>query len=128
MTSSYLFVKVEKLIVEDPKLLFTLTSYALALSIYMNLNVKSVGIGIIAFIMYFLINGTFLAHAFFNKEDAFLRLMLGILLLMMFLGFFGWFAMIVYSLDGIRVTLVLLVTTTLSSLSIKRMNRKSATC
>jgi hypothetical protein len=81
----------------------------------------------VTLILYFLINGTFLAHAFFKKEDVLFRLMFGILFLIMLLGFFGWLTMIVYSLDSIRVTLVLLTTATLSSVSIKRMNRKDAT-
>lgn len=127
MTSSFQLVKLEKLIAKDQKLLFTLASYVLVLAVYANFSVKSIAIGIATFILYFLINGSFLAHAFFKKEDAFFRLMFGVLLLIMLLGFFGWLTMIIHSLGDIQVALVLLITATICSLSIKRMNPKNAT-
>ena len=119
--------RLEKLIVHDQKLLFTLTSYVLILAIYMNLDVfSSPAIGIVASIMYFLINGIFLGHAFFEKEEAFFRFMFGLLLLIMLLGFVGWLALIIYNLDVTRVTLVLLVVATSSSLLNRRMRHRNA--
>jgi len=127
MTSSFHFNELENFIVHDPKLVFTLTSYVLILVIYVNLNVKSPATGIVAFVLYFLINGTFLAHAFFEKEDVFFRLIFGVLWLIMLLGFVGWLIMIIYNLDAPRFSLVLFIVSTLSSLLNRRMKLKNAT-
>ena len=125
---SFQLNKLEKLIIHDQKLLFTLTSYVLILAIYINLNTfQSWALGIVASIMYFLINGTFLGNTFFKKEDTFFRLMFGILLLIMLLGFLGWLAVISYNLDVIRFTLVLFIAATLSSLLNRRVKNKNVT-
>ena len=125
---SFQLHKMEKFITHDPKLIFTLISYVLILATYVNLNAfKSPAVGVIAFILYFLINATFLAHAFFEKEDVFFRLMFGVLLLIMLLGFMGWIIMIIYNLDVIKFTLVLFVVATLSSSLNRRMKYKNAT-
>ena len=128
MNSTFPLHKLEKFIVKDPKLLFTLTCYILTFAIYMNLNaLRSSAAGTVAFIPYFLINGVFLAHAFFEKEDTFFRLTFGLLLLIMLLGFVGWLVLIIYNLDAPKFTLVLLIVATLSSLSNRRMTHKNAT-
>jgi hypothetical protein len=127
MPNSYGFDRLEKTIVHDKKLLFTLCSFALILGIYINLNFfQSPVIGVVASILYFIINGIFLGHALFKRESAFFRLMFGILLLIMLLGFVGWLALIIYNLDVIRFTLVLVIITTLSSLSNRRVKNKNA--
>lgn len=124
--ASFQLKKLEKLIIHDKKLLFTLTSYVLILAIYMNLNAfQSWALGIVASIMYFLINGIFLGHAFFKKEDPFFSLMFGILLLIMLLGFIGWLVIVIYNLDIIRFTLVLFIAATLSSLINRRAKNKN---
>jgi hypothetical protein len=83
-------------------------------------------IGFAASVIYFLINAVFLENAFFEKEDTFFRLMLGILLLIVFLGLVGWLTLIIYNLDATRVTLVLLVVATFSSLLNRRMRHRNA--
>lgn len=109
--------KLQTLISEDPKFLFTLASYVVILAIYLNLNtLQSPLLGLPASILYFLVNGIFLGHTFFEKETAFLRLVLGILLLVMLLGFLGWLSVIIYNLDPERFILVLIAAGTLSSL------------
>jgi len=128
VSSTFPLHKLEKFIVNDPKFLFTLTCYILILAIYINLNAfKSPAVGIVAFTLYFLINGIFLAHAFFEKEDTFFKLMFGLLLLIMLLGFVGWLVLIIYNLDAPQFTLVLLIVATLSSLLNRRMKNKNAT-
>jgi len=118
------FSKLETLIAQDPKLIFTLTSYVLILIIYINLNVfQSSFLGLGVSIFYFLINAIFLERAFFQKETAFFRLMFGILLFIMLLGFISWVFIIVYNLDVIRLTLVLFIGATVASL----LNRKVKT-
>jgi len=120
--------KLEKLMVHDHKLLFTLASYVLILAIYINLNAFQFSVlGIVGSLLYFLINGIFLGHAFFEKEDAFFRLMLGLLLLIMLLGFVGWLAVIIYNLDVIRFTFVLFVVATICSLTNRKVKHKNAT-
>lgn len=112
----------EKRIASNPKFVFTLTSYALILMIYINLNsIKSAGLGIALSIPYFWINGIFLGYAFFSNEGRFLRLILGILLLAMLSGFVGWLIMVIYNLDVFEFTLVLLVVSTISSLANTRV-------
>jgi len=107
-------------------MLFTIISYVVALTIFINLSaLQSPIFGLPASAIYFLINGVFLGHAFFKKEDAFFRITLGILLLIMFLGFIGWLTIIIYNLDVIRFTLVLFIVATLSSLINKRVKNKN---
>lgn len=120
--------KVETLVAQDQKHIFTLTSYILILIIYVNLSVlQSSVLGFVVSIFYFLINGIFLGYAFFEKETAFFRLMFGALLLIMLLGFVGWLAVIIYNLDVIRLTLVLFIAATVSSLLNRRMKTKNVT-
>jgi hypothetical protein len=126
MPSSYGFDRLEKTIARDKKLLFTLCSFILILGIYINLSFfQSSVIGVVASILYFMVNGIFLGHAFFERESAFFRLMFGILLLIMLLGFVGWLAVILYNLDVIRFTLVLVIIAILSSLSNRRVKNKN---
>lgn len=127
MKNTSRFVIIEELIVRDEKLLFTMVSYIATLMIFINLNFSlSPAIGTTASIIYLLINGTFLGRAFFEKEDIFVRLMLGILLLVAVLGILAWAMMIVYNLDMIQTTLALSVVTALCSFLNKRMMRKNA--
>lgn len=120
--------KVETLVAQDQKLIFTLASYVLILIIYINLNLlQSSILGLAASVLYFLINGIFLGRAFFEKEPAFFRLMFGVLLLVILLGFVGWLAVIIHNLDVTRFTLVLFIAATLSSLLNKRVENKNVT-
>jgi len=117
----------EKHIAKDPKSVFTLTSYALVLATYMNLNtIKSAGLGIALFILYFSINGVFLAYAFFGNEGRFLRLIFGVLLTIMLLGFVGWLVMVIYNLDVPEFSFVLFIVSTFCSLMNKRLKDKNA--
>jgi len=119
---------IEKLIIRDNKFLFTALSFATVFLCFLNLSLSNLPLlGTIATLAYFLINGIFLGHAFFEKEDAFFRFMFGVLLLIMLLGFVGWLAVIIYNLDVFRFTLVLLIVATLSSLSNRRVKSKNAT-
>jgi hypothetical protein len=120
--------KIEQRIVRDEKLLFTMISYVVILTIFINLSgFQSPALGLLASAIYFLINAIFLGHAFFEKEAAFFRLMFGTLLLIMLLGFVGWLAVIIYNLDVISFTLVLLTAATLSSLLNKKVKNKYGT-
>jgi len=127
MGDSFQVHKLEKFIIDDSRFLFTLTSYVSILITFINLNtLKSSILGVVAFVLYFLINGIFLSHAFFEKEDAFFRLMFGVLLLIMLLGFVGWLIMIIYNLDVPELSLVLFIVTSFSSLICKRVKNKNA--
>jgi len=114
--------KMEELIVCDEKFVFTIVSYITILMISLSTSVVfSPAINIPASIVYFLINGTFLGEAFFKKEAAVVRFMLGALLLIVVLGLAAWMMMIAYTLDVIPSAVVLLVVTSWSSLLNKRM-------
>jgi hypothetical protein len=127
VNSSIQFSKLETLITKDPKFLLTLASYGLVVAMYINLNVfQSSVLGIVTSVLYFLINGIFLGHAFFEKEAAFFRLMLGVLLFIVLLGFVGLLTVIIYNLDVIRFTLVLFITATVSSLLNRKVKNKNA--
>jgi len=120
------FVIMEELIVRDEKLLFTAVSFIMILMIFINLNLYfSPAIGTIASVIFFLINGIFLGHAFFEKEDLFLRFMLGNLLLLTCLALIAWAVMTIYNLDITRSTLALCIVTALASLLNKRKKRKN---
>jgi len=122
---SQLRPKLENSVVHNKFFLSSLVSYAAILAIFMNLNsFQSPLIGFIASLIYFLINGVFLGNAFFEKEAPFLRLMLGILLLIMLLGFVGWFAIVCYNLDIIWFTLVLFAVATACSLLNRKVKHK----
>jgi len=122
------FDKIEQRITRDEKLLFTMISYFVILIIFINLSqFQSPILGLLASAIYFLINGIFLGHIFFKKETAFFRLILGLLLLVMLLGFVGWLAVVIYNLDVIMFTLVLFVAATLSSLLNKKVKNKYGT-
>jgi len=113
-------------VAQDQKLVFTLISYILIVIIYVNLNtLQSSVLGLVTSILYFLINGIFLGRAFFEKDAAFFRLMFGVLLLIMLLGFVGWLSVIIYNLDVVRFTVVLFVVATLSSLLNRRVKNKN---
>jgi hypothetical protein len=119
---SWKYHALDRIIIEDARLRFTAISYFLVLVFYVNLNLmQSFAIGLFSFILYFLINETFLAHFFFENEALFFRLMFGALLLIMLLGFVGWLIMIIYNLDAELLSITLLVTATISSV----LNRKS---
>ena len=116
------FLKLQELTVSDRKLLFTTVSYIMILIIFINLNFTlSPVIGTPASIVYFLINGMFLGHVFFEKQDLFLRFMLGNLLLIVLLASVAWAVMIIYNLDTIRSTLVLCIVTAVCSFLNKRV-------
>lgn len=117
----------ERLISHDPKFLFTSVSYLLIFLIYINLTeIHLLLIGVLAFILFFLIDGVFLANAFFPKESMFFRLTFGLLLLVMLLGFVGWLIMLAYNLDTPLFLLSLMVATTVSSMLNWERKKKNA--
>lgn len=100
----------------DKKFLPTAFSFITCLAILGNLStIRSPLVGALAFLLYFLINGTFLGYAFFEKEKTFLKLTLGSLLLIVALGILGLLTMIVYNLDVLGSVLTLVFVATLSS-------------
>lgn len=124
---SHLRSKLENSVVRNKIFLSSLASYAAILAIFMNLNsFQSPLIGFLASVIYFLINGVFLGNAFFEKEATFFRLMFGILLLIMLLGFVSWVTVVCYNLDIIRFTLVLFVVATVCSLLNSKVKHKNA--
>ncbi len=121
---SYSLGKLESLVVRDRRFLFTLASYVAVLAIYVNLMVlRSPVLGGIATILLFLVDSIFLGNAIFRKENAFFRLVFGILLFVMLLGSLNWIALITYNLDISKSTLALLVTATISSVLNRTVNR-----
>lgn len=119
--------ELENLIASDEKLFFTLLSCSTILIIFVNLSVtRSSVVGGITSVIYLLINGTFLGHVFFEKENPFIRFMLGNLLLILLLGLTSWAIMIIYNLDTIRSTIVFCIVAVLSSLLNKWMKPKNA--
>lgn len=128
MESRFRYRKLEELIVRDHNFIFTIFSFLLILIIYLNLSFTSSPIiGTAASIAFFMINGIFLGHAFFEKENAFLSFLLGSLLFIVFLGLVAWIVMILHNLDIVRSTIVLCIVTALSSFLNRRMKHKNAT-
>ncbi|UCG44706.1 MAG: hypothetical protein JSV58_04690 [Candidatus Bathyarchaeota archaeon] len=120
MTSSQIFERAEAFIVNDRKLSATLVSYASVFLVLANLTlVHSPIFGVIVALTYLLLNGVFVGHAFFRKERLLLRLLLGILVLITFLGLASWITMTAYNLDETRSVIALFIVATLSSLTNK---------
>lgn len=118
---------IERSVVQDRNLLYTIISYFTIFAAFMNLNsIQSPLIGLAATMAYCVINSMFLGNAFFEKENASIRLVFGMLLLLILSGFVGWLTLIIYNLDATRVILVLLVVGTLSSLLNRRMKHRNA--
>lgn len=114
----------ENLVSRDESFLFTMVSFAVIGIMFLNLTFfRSVVVGVVASVGYFLVNGIFLGSAFFEDEDVLLRVILGNLLLLASLGFVGWLVMIIYNLDILRSVLVLCVVTVFSSL-INRLRKR----
>ena len=128
MESNFRYKKLEELIVRDHNFVFTIFSFLLILIIYLNLSFTSSPIiGTAASLAYFIINGIFLGHAFFEKENAFLSFLLGSFLFIVFLGLVAWIVMILHNLDIVRSAIVLCIATALSSFLNRRMKHKNAT-
>jgi len=101
--------------------LLTLSSLTAILLILLNLAfIHSFGIGVVASLAYFVVNGIFLARVFFEREDFFSRALLAGLTLITFLGLISWAVMIVYNLDIVRSAIALTITA-LSSSFAKRL-------
>lgn len=127
MQSSPKIAQLESLVAENPKLIFTMFSYGLILTMYVNLSTfQSPFLGLATSALYFFINGVFLGQAFFPKESTFFRIVLGMLSLIIILGFAGWIAVITYNLELFQFVLVLLIATTLSSLINRKVKNKNA--
>jgi heme A synthase len=123
--SDSLFNRLENLIIYDKKFCFTLVSYIAILIIFTNSVVfRSSILGVIATAVFFLINSFFLGNAFFRTESYLIRLALGSLLLIIFLGLIGWITMVVYNLDILRSTVVLSIISALSSFFNRGMKYK----
>jgi hypothetical protein len=111
---------VEEFIVRDEKVLFTIVSFAMALIIFLNqVIIHSIIFGITSSLIFILLNAVFLGRVFFENETPLLRLVLGGLFLLLFLGIVGWIVMFLYNIDITGSTLTLCVTAALCSV----MNR-----
>ena len=121
--------KVEELIVRDEKFLFASVSCLMILIISFNSIFSfSVALGIIASLIFFLINILFLGDTLFREEIPFLQFMLGGLMLLLFLGITGWAILIIYKLDiiGSAVTLCILagLSSTMNRIKTRRAKRE----
>jgi len=127
MKNRSVFLNLQYLITQDQKFLFTIFSYTATLVVFVNtLLTNSLVIGILASTTYFLINATYLGHALFKKENAFIAFMLGTLLLIVILGLVAWAVMISYNLDNIRLVIVLFITTSLASILNRKVKSENA--
>ena len=118
--------KLQLLIAQDAKFLFSVTSYVMILLISLNLlSTSSPIIGTLASVIYFLINAIFLECLFPRETNDFLRFMLGSLLLVLILGLTSWMVMIIHNLDIMPSAIALISVTTLSSFLNRRSERQT---
>lgn len=109
--------KLENFLIADKFLSSTVICYLAIAAIFANLTtVKSTVVGVVAAVIYFLINGAFLGTSFFADQSSLVKLTLGTLLLIMFLGLVGWIIVVIYVLDIVTVVLVLAIVATTSSI------------
>ena len=116
---------IEEFMVQDEKSVFTIVSYAMILLIFVNqILIFSIVLGVIASIIFFLINALFIGYTLFRNENSFFRFVLGSLVLLLLLGIIGWLVMIAYNLDIVRSTIALCILAGCSSL-MNRLKKKS---
>ena len=116
MTIEDQFSRLEKFITTDRNLAASLISCIAIFLIFINLTtIHSPILGAASSLTFIVINTIFVGNAFFREERGFLRLSLGTLLLIAFLGLVSWAIMIIHNLDEIRSTVALLIVATLSS-------------
>ena len=110
-------VRLEETIAMNNKFVFTLLSYLMIPVILLNLTFLQLPfVGILASSVFLTINAALLGHTFFRNESSFLRFVLGLLMLIMLLGFIGWLTMITWNLDITQSVIVLFIVTTFSSI------------
>lgn len=104
---------IKKIILRYRDIVYFVLSLFMGLMIFINsLIFNSVFIGIFTSITYILINGNFLGCTFFKESD--LKLPLGVLLLIAFLGLLGWLFIVFAGLTIIEVTIVLYIASVFS--------------
>lgn len=124
MKSRSVFLNLQCLITQDQKYVFTVLSYVTIFLIFVNISlVNSPIVGLGASAIYFLINATYLGHAMFEQENAFVEFMLGLLLLTVVLGLVAWAILILHNLNNIASVIVLSITSSFASF----LNRKEKT-
>lgn len=119
------FDNIEEVIVKDGNFLSTMVSFAMVLIVFLNqVAFHSMIVGIASSLVWFSLNAILLGHVFFEKETSLLRLVLGGLFLLMFLGVVGWIMMIAYNIDITGSTIALYITAALCS-AMNKMKTKS---
>ena len=127
MKNSSVFVSLHRVIARDKMFVFTLLSYVTIVAIFVNISVvNSPVIGIVASVIYLLINATFFGHAIFERETLFMKFMLGTLLSIVILGLIAWAVMILSNLDNVRSAIVLLIAASFASFLNRKVKHKNA--
>lgn len=104
------FENAEKIITRDKNFVFTFASLAMILIIYLNTTFAALPIiGATASLILITIQAIFLGKTFFEGEILFIRLALGLLMLLLFSGLIGWVTLIIYSLDLLNLSIALCV-------------------
>ena len=128
MKDKSVFMNLQHLITRDQNFLFTILSYITILIIFVNTSLtNSPAMGLVTSAIYFLINATYFGHALFEREDLFVRFMLGNLLLIAILGLVAWAVMILYNLGNVGSLIVLSITASLASYLNRKAKSKNAT-
>jgi len=126
MKNSSVLMSLQNQITRDQKFAFTILSYITILLIFVNmLLINSPAIGVVTSAIYLLINATYLGHALFREENAFVKFMLGLLLLTVILGLVGWAVMILYNLNIIGAVMVLSITSSFASFLNKKVKSEN---
>ena len=127
MKDKSVFMNLQHLITRDQNFLFTILSYITILIIFVNTSLtSSPAMGLVTSAIYFLINATYFGHALFEREDLFVRFMLGNLLLIAILGLVAWAVMILYNLGNVGSVIVLSIAASLASFLNRKAKSKNA--
>lgn len=125
------FKKIERTISVDLRGVFTLISLASTIGIYINsTRLTSPYLGVIFTIIYFLINSIFTGNIFFDDENTYFRVILGLFALVMLIAIGGTAVIVASALIPIhfKVTtttaLLALITIVLSFLKHTRVTKK----
>jgi len=127
MKNKSVFFNLQYLITRDQNFVFTVLSYLTILLIFVNISlVSSPAIGVASSTIYFLINATYLGHALFEQENAFVEFMLGLLVLVVILGLVAWAVLVLYSLNNIASVIVLSIASSFASFMNRKVKSKNA--
>jgi hypothetical protein len=93
--------------VEDERFLFSFLAFCIILIIGNQFTIKSVVLGICGSVLYFLIGGYLTGGYLLDEDQLMVRVALGALVLLAFMGLVGWVFIIFRGLGAVEVAVIM---------------------